>query len=276
MLARPLFILLALSVTTSPDLAGQVKEPTVPPPVNIDNRNDDVRTILTRYAAAWRGREALPGATAPIAIGFEITGAGGGSYHLQLPPEGPGTLHDGLPVTDWEVIFQTDMEFLRRLDRGEISALTALGQAQGNDPTPLVPRFPPGFRWTVENRARMLPLVFHFWNRESPPILRFGEGSSRRIHGGDMAVFYYDVGLRTAWARIQPGVHVNEDPKDQANPFPSLVIVTRGIATARIGGREMILQEGQAVLVPAGVTHEFWATEDQYGECVIIMFGPGA
>jgi quercetin dioxygenase-like cupin family protein len=38
----------------------------------------------------------------------------------------------------------------------------------------------------------------------------------------------------------------------------------------------MILSEGEAVLIPAGVAHEFWATEDQYAECVLIMFGPGA
>jgi len=36
------------------------------------------------------------------------------------------------------------------------------------------------------------------------------------------------------------------------------------------------VQEGQAMLIPAGVTHEFWNPNDQPAEIVLIMFGKGA
>lgn len=29
-------------------------------------------------------------------------------------------------------------------------------------------------------------------------------------------------------------------------------------------------------MVPAGMTHEFWAEQGQYGEFVLVMFGEGA
>lgn len=33
---------------------------------------------------------------------------------------------------------------------------------------------------------------------------------------------------------------------------------------------------GFAVLAPTGMTHEFWAEENQYGEFILIMFGQGS
>jgi quercetin dioxygenase-like cupin family protein len=71
-------------------------------------------------------------------------------------------------------------------------------------------------------------------------------------------------------------MHVNAEAKDQTNPFPSLFIFTRGAIQARLGGEERTCTEGEAVLVPAGMTHEFWARPDQYGELILIMFGEGA
>jgi mannose-6-phosphate isomerase-like protein (cupin superfamily) len=271
-----LLCVLAILVIAPSAVAGQVLTPTVPPPVTLDNRADDAWTILDRYAGAWSRKAELGLVDATVVLGFEIAGAGGGAYHILLEPSGPGTLVDGPAPADYDVIFQTDIAFLRRLDRGELSALTALGQAHGDDPTPLVARFPPGFRWTPESRATVMPMVFHFWTRDWPPVIRFGDGTTREIHGGNVAVLYYDSGLRTAWAQLTPGTRINENPGDQTNPFTSLFIITRGVGTARIGGVEFTLQEGQAVLVPPGIPHEFWTGEDQYAECLLIMFGPGA
>ena len=53
-------------------------------------------------------------------------------------------------------------------------------------------------------------------------------------------------------------------------------IVTRGTMTARLDGVERSLHEGEAVLIPAGMTHERWAAPGQYGEAILIMFGEGA
>jgi mannose-6-phosphate isomerase-like protein (cupin superfamily) len=268
--------LLAVLVVVPSAVAGQVMTPTVPPFLALDNHADDARTILSRYAEAWAPKAGLGLFDDTVVLGFEITGEGGGSHHIVLESTGSATLMDGPAPADYRVIFQTDINFLRRLDRGEMSALTALGQARGDDPTPLVPRFPPGFRWTPESRAAVLPLVFHFWTRDWPPVIHFGDGTTREIHGGNLALLYYDSGMRTAWAQLMPGTWINEDPGDQTNPFTSLFVVTRGVATTRIGGVEMTLREGQAVLVPPGMPHEVWTSEDQYAECLVIMFGPGA
>lgn len=240
-----------------------------------DNSGDDARTILQRYADAWRGEEEMA-LRDTVVLGFEIDGTGGGEHHVAIPPSGNVELADGIPEAGYDVVFTTDIEFLRRLDRGELNALTALSRARSSDPTPLDFRFPEGFGWTPEARAFLLPLMFHFWNRDWPEVIPFGDGMTRNVHGGNAAIFYYDRGLRTGWYQLEPGMHINREEGDQRNPYPSLFIMTRGRVQARLGGTEMELQEGHAVLVPAGMTHEFWAQDGQYGEFVLIMFGEGA
>lgn len=168
------------------------------------------------------------------------------------------------------------METLRRLDRGELNLWTALGRARMRDPAPVNMRFPPEFRWTAEARGLYLPLAFHFWNREWPETILFNGKVSRRVHGGNVVVFYYDRGLRTAWYQVKAGMHLNADPADQVNEFPTLVIVTRGSFSGRFNGVERRLREGEAVFIPAGMRHEFWAGPDEYGEFVIVMFGDRA
>jgi hypothetical protein len=230
-------------------------------------------TILERYAAAWRGREEMPLDSA-VTLGFRIAGPGGGEYHIALPPEGPGRLGSGIPAD--VVVFETDIGFLRRLDRGEMNALTAMSQGSASDPTPLVPRFPAGFRWTPEARGFFMPLMFHFWNREWPEVIRFGDGMTREVHGANAAALYYDRGLRSAWYQLRDGMHINAGRAAQSNPFPTLLILTRGAVHARLAGVERILSAGEAVLIPAGMSHEFWVDEDGYGEAVVVMFGEGA
>lgn len=247
---------------------------TRPPLAGLHNEQDSARRILERYAEAWRGKQEmeLRGATV---LAFWVEGDGGGEYHITLSPDGPGRLDEGTP-DDYDFGFETDIETLRRLDRGEWNALTAMGQARGPDPIPLIPKMPEGFEWTPEERAYVLPLLFHFWNREWPERVLFGEGTTREVHGANAAVLYYTEGLRSAWYQVKAGMHVNADPSDQTNEFDTLVIVTRGALMSRLGAVERLLSEGEAVFIPAGMTHEFWAEEGQYGEVVIVMFGEGA
>jgi mannose-6-phosphate isomerase-like protein (cupin superfamily) len=230
--------------------------------------------ILARYAEAWRGQQEMP-LESTVVLAVSVSGPGGGDFAVTLPPEGPGQLDAGAPA-DFTFGYETDIEFLRRLDRGEISALTALGQARADDATPMRLTVPEGFHWTAASRDLLLPLTFHFWNREWPERIAFGEAHARLIHGANAVVFYYQGGLRTAWYQIRPGMHVNPDPRDQANPFKSLLVITRGAIAARLDGRETLLREGEAVLIPPGMTHEFWADGDQSGEAVLVMFAEGA
>jgi len=57
------------------------------------------------------------------------------------------------------------------------------------------------------------------------------------VHGGNMVIFYYEQGLRTAWAQIK---------------------------------------KGMAVYIPAGMAHQVWNEDEEPAECILIMFGKGA
>jgi len=125
--------------------------------------------------------------------------------------------------------------------------------------------------------ARVVPLTFHFWTRGTPEIVPFGRKAlTRTVHGGNALVFYYQPGFRSAWFQIEKGQHVNADPEDQTNPFPSMFVMTRGRTEARIGGRPVTLAAQQMLFVPAGVTHEFWNVLDEPAEGILLMFGDGA
>lgn len=259
-------------------LAGQgvAHERTVPPPAEAGPdrvATDDARAILQRFVDAWRGPDEMTLEDTLVA-GFRFSGPGGGEFHAIFSPDGGAELRDGLPAD--ALFFHGDMEILRRLDRGEIAAMTAMGRARMSDRTPLDFGLPEGMRWTPRLQATLLPFVFHFWNREWPEVTRFGDGTTRFIHGGNAAIIYYDEGLRTGFYQLEPGMHINEPEHEQTNPFPSLFIITRGEMEARLGGIHRLLREGEAVLVPAGMSHEFWARDDQYGEMIMIAFGDGA
>lgn len=247
---------------------------TAPPRVAIDNAQDDAREILRRYARSWRG-EAEMKLRAETVIAFTIAGEGGGKFHVRLPVNGAAVLMDGVPAA-YEFAFEADIGTLRKLDRGEWTAFTAMAQAVETDPTPLVLRTPAGFEWSPENRGYVLPLLYHFWNREWPEVVRFGEGTTRAVHGGNATPFIYSAGLRSSWYQVKAGMHINAKPRDQVNDFDSFVIVTRGAMSSRLDGLARVLHEGEAVLIPAGMKHEFWATASQYAEFVLLMFGGGA
>lgn len=246
-----------------------------PPPIQVvANAGDSARVILQRYADAWRGQQELP-LERNLVVAFWVKGDGGGDYHLVLSPNPGAIVRDGVPDR-YDLGFELAIDFLRRLDRGDINALTAMGQARASDPIPLVPKFGPQFGDRSDAKLVFLRASFHFWTRGWPEIVRFGEGTTRPVHGGNATAFVYDREFRSAWYQVKPGMHINVDQRDQTNDYPNVVIVTRGRFKARLDGQERLLAEGEAVFIPAGMTHEFWAESDQYGEFVWIAFGEGA
>jgi hypothetical protein len=190
-----------------------------------------------------------------------------GSYQVEL--------RKGLPSNP-SFIYTLDLTTLRKIDNGEINALTAMGRARMSDPTPMDVEFMPGFQPDPSFLARFLPFTFHFWTRAFPETVPFGKKHSREVHGANMVIFYYQKGLRSAWGQIDKGQHVNKDPKDQTNPFPTMVIGIWGKAVAKIGGKEVMLQAGQMAFIPAGVSHEAWNPYDEPAEIILLMFGEGA
>lgn len=234
--------------------------------------------ILRSYVKDFRSD---PAASAPLTFGIRIQGDGGGEWQVTVGgnKEGDGgcqvELSAGLPAKA-SAVYTLDLATLRKIDSGELNALTAMGRARSSDPAPMDIEFMEGFQPDADFFARFIPFTFHFWTRGFPETVNFGRKHSREVHGANMVVFYYQQGLRSAWAQIEKGQHVNSDPSDQTNPFPTMIIGIRGKAAAKIGGREGILQAGQMAFIPAGISHEAWNPFDEPAEIILLMFGEGA
>lgn len=235
--------------------------------------------ILGQYVADFR---LDPAAAGPITFGVSISGEGGGEWHVVVgekeedQEETAVELRGGI-APEPTFLYSADLPTLRRVHRGELNALTAMAKARSSDVTPMDIDVMEGFVPDGSFVARVLPLTFHFWTRGLPEVVPFGSRSlTRPVHGASATVFYYQPGLRSAWVRIEHGQHVNADPADQVNPFPSMLIATRGRSEAKIGDRRLTLHANEMLFIPAGVSHEFWNPYDEPAEGILLMFGEGA
>lgn len=199
-----------------------------------------------------------------------------GEWHVEVMGSESITLKEGVvPVP--AIFFITDMGTLKRIDRGELGIITSMGRERLSDQTPMDFGLANGMQFTSELMAEMLPFAFHFWTKGQPEIVRFGElDQARLIHGAYATPFYYQKGMRSSYYRLEKGQHINSDEELKANPFPSLFILIGGTMESRIGGKELTLDGKQAMLVPAGVPHEFWNLGDAPAEFILVMFGEGA
>jgi len=199
-----------------------------------------------------------------------------GTWTISIDDDGTVESNSGKPSTP-TFFYITDLETLRDMDSGELAVFTAMGKASSSDYAPMDFEFMEGYQPSEDFMEVFVPFTFHFWTKGIPEMVRFGdEKYTRVVHGANVVALYYQKGLRSAWYQIEKGQHINEPAEDQTNPFPTLVVFTRGKAMARIGGKEIPLEEGRSVLIPAGVPHEFWNDRDMPAEFIIIMFGEGA
>jgi mannose-6-phosphate isomerase-like protein (cupin superfamily)/putative sterol carrier protein len=229
-------------------------------------------TIIADFASSYKAK--VTGEQAEI-FGIQIQGEGGGEWYVQVEPGRKVTLHSGMPPQP-TFCFTMDLATLKKIQRKEINVLTAMGRARASDKAPADIIFMKDFNPTPETMGRILPLPFHFFTLGTPEFISFGEEFSRFVHGGNMVLFYYETGLRTAWAQIKKGMVINKDVKDQVNPFPTLAIGIKGKAKAKLGEKVYLLEEGMAVYIPAGMPHQVWNESDEPAECILIMFGKGA
>lgn len=235
---------------------------------------DPTGEILTRFAADYERDPSLRDVTFAIVIGHDDW------WHIVATrgaPDGPASVRvvPG-PPPEPTIMFSLDRQTLERLDAGAINPLTAIVRGFASDPAAMSTRVMPGFDGGADTGALILDLTFHFWTRGWPEIIPFDEGRTRFVHGTDAVVLFYQPGFRSGWFSMKPGQHANEDVRLRVNPFPTLIVVTKGRGLGRIGGRELELAEGNAVLIPAGVGHEFWNPTDANVEGLILMFGKGA
>lgn len=186
------------------------------------------------------------------------------------------SLRRGTPSAPTYYYTITEEETLHRINRGDFSMFTGMVKAFSTDVTPTDLETMPGYEPQSDFMTRVIPQVFHFWNRGLPEIVSFSERQTLPSHGGHVVVLYYQEGFRSGWGYLAPGEHANEDPRSRSNPFPSLVVALQGSATARIGGVDAELSAGNFVVIPPGIDHEFINNTNDTFQFMLFMFGDGA
>lgn len=217
-------------------------------------------------------------ASEPVLFGIEIPEHG--AWRVQVTGDSTETgweviLQDGLPDHP-TFTYRIEWETLQGIDQGIINALTAQGKAFSGDYTPMSIRMINGYEPTAEEYAAINPFSFHFWTRGFPEIIPFGESTTRRAHGSNFTVFYYQKGIRTAWYRVLPREKVRHDPREQAMPFPMLIVAIMGTTEGTVDGKRVSLSEGNTIFIPPYIQHKWWNETEQATEAILIMFGEGA
>ena len=217
-------------------------------------------------------------AAEPMAFGIEIPEQGTWTVQVTGNETESGwevILSEGLPETP-TFIYLIEHETLQAIYDGKMNALTAQGKAFVGDYTPMSIKQMDGYSPSMEEYAQINPFSFHFWTKGFPEIIPFSEGMTRRAHGSNFVVFYYETGLRTAWYRVLPEERVRDDAREQAMPFPMLIVAIEGTTEGEVDGKRVSLPKGNTIFIPAGVNHKWWNETDQPTEAVLIMFGDGA
>lgn len=234
-----------------------------------------VEQIIESYVTDFRSDRF---AAEPILFGIKVPDAG--EWHVSVTGEQSEDgwdveLSEG-PAPTPTFCYRIEPDTLNAIDRGELNALTAQGKAFAGDYTPMSIVHMDGYEPTPEQEDAINPFSFHFWTRGFPEVIPFGKGMTRRAHGSNFVVFYYQKGLRTAWYRVEPGERVRDDPREMAMPFPMLVVGVDGTAQGEVDGKPVSLAAGNTIFIPANVNHRWWNETDKPSEAVLIMFGDGA
>jgi len=96
---------------------------------------------------------------------FEIKGQGGGELFVTLSDAPGGTVVAGR-ATQYDVRFEVDIDVLKRLDRGELNGLTAMGQAESDDAAAMTATMSADFCARPSAEMMFRRLCFYFWTRE--------------------------------------------------------------------------------------------------------------
>ncbi|GAB5518567.1 MAG: hypothetical protein RhofKO_08180 [Rhodothermales bacterium] len=231
--------------------------------------------IIAAYVADYRQDRYAADA---ITFGVNVPEHGQWTVNITGNPVGEQwevLLTDGLPEVK-TFIYVIEPQTLEALHDGRLNPLTAQGKAFAGDYTPMRITMMEGYTPTEAEYDRINPLSFHFWTRGFPEVIPFGEGLTRRAHGSNFVAFYYEKGIRTAWYRLLPEEKVRDDPREQAMPFPTMIIAISGTTEGEVDGTRVSLEQGHTLFVPPNVTHKWWNETDTPTEAILIMFGEGA
>lgn len=235
----------------------------------------DAEEIIQSYVADYRNDRFAEDA---MIFGIEVPNYGTWTVNVtgnKIASNWEVLVESGLPKKP-TFIYIIEFETLKAIHEGKINALTAQGKAFAGDYTPMSIKQMEGYEPSVEEYAKINPFSFHFWTRGFPEIIPFSEGMTRKAHGSNFTVFYYQTGLRTAWYRVLPEERVRDDAREQAAPFPMLIIAIEGTTEGEVDGQRVSLSKGNTLFIPADVAHKWWNETNEATEAILIMFGDGA
>lgn len=207
------------------------------------------------------------------AFSMEVAVEGEGTWHVRFDGNGGAAVGSG-PATSPVFRFATDLGTFRRIAEGDLTGMTAMGQARPSDPTPLDMDPGPGADDVEDVRALFFQVAMHFFNPTVPGHVELGEEHARVIHGAPGVALFYHEGFRSGWFHVGPGQQLNE-PGD-TNPFPQTFVIIGGAGTATIGGDTISVQSGRAYFVPPNSDHVLWPEEGGHVELIWIAWGEGA
>lgn len=234
-----------------------------------------VESILTSYVEDYRNDQF---AKNPMLFGVEVKDHGSWTIHItgkQVKDGWEVILKEGMPQSP-TFLYVVEYATLVGVYEEKLNAITAQVKAFSSDYAPMDTKFMEGYEPSQEEVDKINPFSFHFWTKGFPEKVPFGSGLTREAHGADAVLFYYQKGFRGGWLRIQPKAKVRHDPREQAMPFPMLVIALKGVTEGEMNGERVSLSEGNALFIPAGTVHKWWNETEEASESILIMFGEGA
>ncbi|MEM6805544.1 MAG: hypothetical protein AAF696_29375 [Bacteroidota bacterium] len=217
-------------------------------------------------------------AAEPLTFGVEVPEHGQWTIEVSGQETETGwevSLQKGLPQTP-TFVYKIEHETLKGIYEGKLNALTAQGKAFAGDYTPMQVYEMEGFETNPDVDSKINRFSFHFWTKGFPEIVPFSQEMTRRAHGSNFVVFYYEKGLRTAWYKVLPQEKVRHDPREQAMPFPMLIVATKGTTEGVVDGQRVSLPEGNTIFIPPFAPHKWWNETEEASEAILIMFGEGA
>ncbi|WP_445383018.1 cupin domain-containing protein [Robiginitalea sp. IMCC43444] len=172
--------------------------------------------------------------------------------------------------------FSATKDHYNKIFRGDITAMTSMGQATSSDPIPLNFEIQRAISDNATND--FIFVAQRFFNTTPYDLVKLGQEHARVVHGGlAIPIFYQkadDIGVRSAWYQINKGEQVNE-PGD-TNPFPQYFIITQGQGYAKIGNDTIAVKENEAYFIPPDHDHVFWNENDEPIIYIFLAWGKGA
>lgn len=230
-----------------------------------------IQPVLERFVADY-ARDPL---AQDITFGIEIDGLRWRVVSQWNEGERSVRLEAGFGV-DPLLYFKASRETLNLIDKGVWNGLTAMGAATSDDYTPLDILTTKGYEPGADYDATIRPLIFHFWTRGAPEVVRFEESNTRVVHGAPATALYYDRDFRSAVYHVPPGLSRDQAPTI-AVPFKRMVLIIKGRGEGVIGEEPFTMKAGDMVIAPPNIPVTFWnAAEDTTLSFVWIMWGQGA